>query len=65
MPVRVIRGVLVAPRYTYVPPRCRTSQYRMTFILLSISLWNDLGDPEFDGLGLAGFKEECQCIFIA
>ena len=28
----------------------------MTFVLLSRSLWNDLADPVFDGVGLAGFK---------
>ena len=32
VPVRVIRGALVAHRYTYAPPRCRTSQYRTTFV---------------------------------
>ena len=42
VPVRVTRGALVAHRYTYVPPRCRTSQYRWTFVLLSVSLWNDI-----------------------
>ena len=47
---------MVAHRYTYAPPRCRTSQYRMTFVPLSVSLWNDLVDPVFDGVGLAGFK---------
>ena len=31
-PVRVTRGALVAHRYTYAPPRCRTSQYCRTFI---------------------------------
>ena len=54
--VRVIRSGLVAHRWTYVPPRCRSSQYRMIFIHLSVSLWNDLADPVFDGVGLAGFK---------
>ena len=49
-------GALVAHRYTYVPPRCRASQYSLTFIPLRVSLWNDLADPEFDGVGLAGFK---------
>ena len=39
--VRVTRGALVAHRYTYVPPRCRTLQYHRTFV----SLWNDLADP--------------------
>ena len=45
MPVRVTRGALVAHRYTFAPPRCRTSQYRRTFIPLSVSLWNDLVTP--------------------
>ena len=42
-------------RCTYAPPRWRTSQYSRTFIKLSMSLWNDLADPIFDGVGLAGF----------
>ena len=50
VPVRVQRGALVAHRYTYAPPRCRTSQYSRTFILLSVSLWNDLANPVFDGI---------------
>ena len=56
VPVRVTRGALVAHLYTYVQPHCRTSQYRRTFIALSVSLRNDLADPVFDGVGLAGFK---------
>ena len=32
VPVRVERGAVIAHRYTYAPPRCRTSQYRRTFI---------------------------------
>ena len=56
VPVRVARGALVAHRYAYAPPCCRTSQYRMTFIPLSVSLWNDLADPVFDVVGLAGLK---------
>ena len=32
LPVRVIRGTLVAHWYTYAPPRCRTSQCGMTFL---------------------------------
>ena len=27
VPVRVTRGAVIEPRYTYAPPRCRTSQY--------------------------------------
>ena len=52
VPARVTRGTLIAHRYTYAPPRCGPSQYRRTFI----SLWNDLVDPVFNGVGLAGLK---------
>ena len=37
--IRVTRGPLIAHRYTYAPPRCRTSQYRRTFIPLSGTIW--------------------------
>ena len=56
VPVRVTRGALIAHRYTFAPPRCRTSQYGRTFIPFSVSLWNDLVDLVFDGVGVAGFK---------
>ena len=35
-PVRVTRGALVTHRYAYAPTRCRTSQYRRTFVPLLI-----------------------------
>ena len=38
VPVRVTRGALVAHRYTYALPHCRISQYRSTFIPLSVFL---------------------------
>ena len=56
VPVLDIRSALTAHRYTYEIPSCRTSHYRRTFILLSVSLCNDLADPVFDGVGLSGFK---------
>ena len=56
VPVRVTRGTLVTHRYNYAPPRCRTSQYRNTFVPPSVSLSNDLADSVFDGVGLAGLK---------
>ena len=65
VPVRVTRGTLIAHRYTYAPPRCRTSQYRRTFIPLSVSLWNDLVDPVYDGVGLAGFKSRSNAFLLA
>ena len=50
VPVRVTRSALFSHRYTYVLPRCKNSQYRRTFIFLSVSLWNDLADLVFDGV---------------
>ena len=64
-PVRVTPGALVAHRDTYVPPRCRTSQYRRTFVPLSVSLWNDLTDPVFDGVGMAGFKSRANTFLLS
>ena len=65
VPDRVTRGALIAHRYSYAPPRCRTSQYHITFIPLSVSLWNDLVDPVFDGVGLAGFKSRSNAFLLA
>ena len=65
VPVRVTRGALVAHRYTYAPPRCRILQYRRTFIHFSVSLWNDLANPVFDGVGLVGFKSRDNASLLA
>ena len=65
VPVRVSSCAVIAHRFTYAPPRCRTSQYRQTFIPLSVSLWNDLSDPVFDGVGLAGFKSRANAFLLA
>ena len=62
VPVQVTHGT---HRYTYAPPRCRTSQYRRAFISLSVSLWNDLSDPVFDSVGLAGFKSRANALLLA
>ena len=62
VPVRVTRGAVVAHRYTYAPPRM---QYRRTFVPLSVFLWNDLADPIFDGVGLAGFKSRANAFLLA
>ena len=64
-PMRVTRGAVIAHRYTYAPPRCRTSQYRRTFIPWSASLWNDLSDPVFDGVGLEGFNSKVDAFLLA
>ena len=65
VPARVTRGAPVSHRYTYAPPRNRTSQYHRTFVLLSVSLWNDLADPVFDGVGMAGFKSRANAFLLA
>ena len=58
-------GALVAHRHTYAPPRCRTSQYSRTFMPLAVFLWNDLTNPVFDGVGLAGFKSKANAFSLA
>ena len=65
VPVRVTRGALVAHRYTHAPPRCRTLQYSRTFIPFSVSLWNDLANPVFDGVGLVSFKSRANASLLA
>ena len=65
VPVWVTRGAVIAHWFTYAPPRSRTSQYRRTFIPLSVSLWNDLSDPMFDGVELAGFKSRANAFLLA
>ena len=44
VPARFTRGALVAHRHSFAPPRCWTSQFRRSFVPLSVSLWNDLSD---------------------
>ena len=65
VPARVTRGALVAHRYTYAPPRCRTLQYSRNFIPFSVSLWNDLANPVFDSVGLVGFKSRANAFLLA
>ena len=67
VPVQVTHCALIAHRYIYAEPcstRCRTLQYRRTFISLSVSLWNDLVDPVWDLCWIGGFQEQVQCIFV-
>ena len=35
-----------------------------TFIHLSVSLWNDLADPVFDGVGLVGFMSRANAFLL-
>ena len=38
VPLRVRRCAVIAHRFTYAPPRCRTTQYSKPFISFSVSL---------------------------
>ena len=56
VPVRVTRGTLVAHRYTYAPPRSRTSEYRRTFVPdLSVHLGRSCW-PRIRRCGTSGFQ---------
>ena len=46
-PVLVTRSAPVAHRYTHATLRCKTLQYRKSFIPVSMYLWYDLADPVF------------------
>ena len=65
VPGRVTRGALVAHRHSFAVPSCRTSQYRRTFVPHSVSQWNDLSVPVFDGVGLAGVKGRANSYLLA
>ena len=51
-------------QYIYVPPCWRTWQYHTTFIWVSVSLWNDLGDTVFDGVRLECFFYWPKLLFL-
>ena len=52
VPVRVTRGALVAHRYTYTvyASSLQNPAVSNNFFFASVSLWNDLADPVFDGV---------------
>ena len=39
--------------------------FSSSFVPLSVSLCNDLGDPLFDGVGLAAFKSRANAFLLA
>ena len=65
VPVLVTRSALVAHWYTSPPPRFRTSQYHRIFVPLAVSLWNDLADPMFNDMELAGFMSRAIAFLLA
>ena len=65
VPTRVTHFALVDHRHSFAPPRCRTHYRSRTFVPLSVSIWNDLGGPVFDGVWLAGFKSRANAFRLA
>ena len=65
VPALVTRGDLVAHRHSFTPPSCTTSQCHRSLVPLSVSLWNNLSDLLFDGVGLAGFKSRANAFLLA
>ena len=48
----------------YEPTCCSTLQHHITFIPISVSLWNDLADHVFDGVGLVDYKRRANVFLI-
>ena len=65
VPIQITRGVLVAHQYTSASPHCSTSQYPMTFVLLSVSLWNDLADAVYSMVWDCRVSRSMPMLFIA
>ena len=71
-PMHPLNGALPGP-YVTVRVTCGalaslqklTVAYLRTFVPLSVSLWNDLADPVFDGVGLAIFKSRANAYLLA
>ena len=64
VPVLVTRGALVADG-TLMHLRDAEPRSTTGFLILCQYLWNDLGDPVFDGVGLAGFKSLTNAFLLA
>ena len=65
VPVRVTRGALVAHRYTYAPPRCRTLGTAELLFPSRCASGTILLTPLFDGVGLVGFKSRANASLLA
>ena len=60
-------GALVAYRYTYACPSRRTLHAvpQDSYSPLSIDMWNDVGDPVFDGVGQASCESRVNVFLLA
>ena len=52
-----------------IPHLCTASLQNLAvqqdFYSVSVSLWNDLANPVFDGMGLVGFKSRANVYLLA
>ena len=72
VPMRVARGALgthgILMRHVAAEPRSTSPQnlaVPQDLYFLSMSLWTDLADPVFDGVGLVGFKNRANAFLLA
>ena len=66
VPVRVTSGALVAHRYTYALPLCRTSQYTAEPLFITQCPCGTIFlILLFDGVGLVGFKSYADSFLLA
>ena len=49
---------------THLPVAGHCNTALLFFISNSVSQWNDLGDSDFDGMGLAGLKSRANAFFF-
>ena len=61
---RVTSGALVARVYLSASSLLDLAGPQ-DFITLSVSLWNELADPVFDGVGLDGYKSRANATLLA
>ena len=61
--INLLLGICIGCEYAYTS--CRTSQFHIAFIPLLVSLWYDLAETVFDGVGLMGFKSRANGFLFA
>ena len=60
-----LHAVLWSHIGTLTPASLQNIAVQQDFYSLSVSLWNDLASPIFDGVGLAGFKSRDNVFSLA
>ena len=61
----VVHWLLIGTRLRFLAVEFLGNVEPLSLIVpLSVSLWNDLGDSVFDGVGLAGFKSRANVFLL-